>query len=127
MKKIVLIILIGILAVSCGSLGFGGHPITRFYVKNNSEKSINFKITIIKHNSMGLSEMTNAFTVLPKDSILARQIGFKKDGLNPQSWFSNFTVFPIDNIEMNDPNKAENWIKESDSNNKPIYTFTIAK
>jgi len=71
--------------------------------------------------------LNNAFTVLAKDCILARQVGFRKDTENPQKWFNKFTIFSVDGIEMNDPYKAENWIKGINEKGKPIYTFTIAE
>lgn len=103
------------------------YPTTTFYVKNNSEKPINFQASVIKRGSAGPFEMNNAFTVLAKDSVLARQVGYKKDTENPQKWFNRFIIFPVDGIEMNDPNKPENWIKGITETGKPIYTFTIAE
>ena len=51
---------------------------------------------------------------------------FKKDGENPQKWFSKFDIFPVEGIEMNNPNLAENW-KKTSNDNVPTYTFTINK
>ena len=102
------------------------YPMTSFYVKNNSDKTVNFKASIIKHSSMGLMEMTLPFIVLPNDSVLARKVGFRK-GVPPTVWFSNFIIFPTDSIEFNNPNDTINWIKSIDSNSKPIYIFNITK
>lgn len=130
MKKTTLIIIISCLLTSCGILfpwpENKNYPTTTFYVKNNSEKAINFKSSVIKHSSNEPYEMTVPFTVQPKDSILVRQIRFKKDA-EPQEWFTNFTIFPIEGISINDPNKPVNWKKWVDSKGKPCYTFIIAE
>ena len=102
------------------------YPLTTFYVKNNTNKTVNFKASIIKFSSMGQSEMTLPFTVLPQDSVLARRANFRKDVL-PNQWFTQFIIFPVDSITLNDPNKSENWKKSTDSQGKVIYTFKIAK
>jgi len=104
-----------------------GYETTTFYVKNNSDKPINFQASVIKRNSTGPYEINNAFTVLPKDSLLTRQVGYKKDTENPHKWFNKFIIFPVKGIEMNDPYKAENWIKGINEKGKPIYTFIIAE
>lgn len=130
MKKPTIILLLVFTLTSCGILipfpESKKYPTTTFYVKNNSEKPVNFKATILKRNSMGPFEMTNAFTVQPKDSVLARQVGFKKDA-EPQKWFTNFTIFPVDSIKISDPNKSKNWKKWINTKGRPCYTFTIAE
>lgn len=104
-----------------------GSPMTAFIVKNTSEKPITFTASVIKMSqTFGTQEVTNSFTVKPHDSIIARQTYFKKDGENPQKWFSKFDIFPVDGTEMNDPNLAENW-KKSSKDNVPVYTFTLNK
>ena len=125
MKKNIAIILISVLLTSCGALM--GFETTTFYVKNNSEKPINFQASVIKRSSLGPFEVNNAFTVLPKDSVLTRQVGYKKNTENPQKWFNQFKIFPVDGIEMNDPYKPENWIEGIDQKGKRIFTFTIAE
>lgn len=102
------------------------YPKTSFYVKNNSEKTQNFKASIMKYSSMGQFEMTLPFAVPPHDSILARQVGFRKDAA-PTAWFTRFTIFPADGVTFNDPNNVSNWIKSSDKKGKPNYTFTLTK
>lgn len=112
--------------ISCSVLN-GNHPMTAFIVKNTSAKPITFSAGVIKQSQiMGPQEITSSFTVQPNDSIIARQTYFKKDGENPQHWFSKFEMMPVEGIEFNDPRKAENW-KKSSKDNVPIYTFTINK
>lgn len=130
MKKTPTILFLCCLLTSCGILfpwpESKKYPTTTFYVKNDSEKAINFKSTVLKHSSNGPFEMTVPFTVQPKDSVLARQVGFKKDA-EPQNWFTNFTIFPVDGVKISDPNKPENWEKWVNSKGKPCFTFTIAE
>jgi len=54
------------------------YPLTTFYVKNNSDKTINFKASILKYSTMGAFEMMLPFTVLPKDSVIARKQNLEK-------------------------------------------------
>ncbi|MBV7441356.1 hypothetical protein KRX57_07975 [Weeksellaceae bacterium TAE3-ERU29] len=123
-KIIILVLFLGI--TSCGIFG-GDFPMTAFIVKNTSEKPISFTASIIKHSQiMGAHEISNSFTVKPNDSIIVRQTYFSKDGENPQAWFKTFNIFPVEGIEMNDPNKAENW-KKSVTKSQPVYVFTINK
>lgn len=125
MKKSLLLIPIVLLFISC--LPMTGSPMTAFTVKNTSNKPISFTASVIKMSqTFGAQEITNSFTVKPNDSIIARQTYFKKDGENPQKWFSRFDIFPVEGIEMNDPNLPQNW-KKSSKDNIPIYTFTINK
>ncbi len=132
MKKITLIILIlSYSLTSCGILipfpENKKYPTTTFYVKNNSEKVINFKTSIVKQSMNGPFKMTLPFTVQPKDSVLARKAMFKKNGENPQNWFSEFEIFPVENVKIFDPNKPENWKKWTNKEEKPCYTFIIAE
>ncbi|HET8886469.1 MAG TPA: hypothetical protein VFM70_08995 [Salinimicrobium sp.] len=126
MKKAFAVLFISAILTSCGILN-GNNPMTAFIVKNTSEKPINFSASVLKHSQiMGPQIIDNSFTVKPKDSIIVRQTYFKRDGENPQNWFQEFKIFPVDGIELNDPKKAENWVKSS-KDNIPIYTFTINK
>ena len=102
------------------------YPLTTFYVKNNTNKPVNFKASVIKYNTMGQVEMTLPFTVLPKDSVPARRANFSKD-VSSNEWFTQFLIFPVDSVVLNDPNISANWIKSLDAKGKPIYTFNIAK
>lgn len=102
------------------------YPTTSFYVKNNSDKTLNFKASVIKFSSAGSSEMTLPFAVPPRDSVLARRVGLKK-GAEPTAWFTKFVIFPADGISFNDPNVAGNWVPSTDANGKPVYTFTMTK
>lgn len=125
MKKLLFIIPILLLFASC--LPMTGSPMTAFIVKNTSDKPISFTASVVKMSqTFGAQEVTNSFTVKPHDSIITRQTYFKKDGENPQKWFSRFDIFPVEGIEMNDPNLPQNWKKYS-KDNIPIYTFTINK
>ncbi|NOR86647.1 MAG: hypothetical protein GQ527_03470 [Bacteroidales bacterium] len=99
---------------------------TSFYVKNNSDKTVNFKASIVKYSSMGPRIMTLPFTVLPHDSVLARIVGIRDDG-SATDWFTDFTVFPTDGVEMNNPNDSINWIKSYDQKGKPQYIFNMTK
>lgn len=113
-----------------GFLAFTGcmtnYPLTTFYVKNNSGKTVHFKAGVIKHSSAGPFEMTVPFTVLPGDSVLARQVHLKKDA-PPSVWFTSFIIFPVDSVVLNEPKKDENWIRYTDAKGKTVYTFNIAQ
>lgn len=102
------------------------YPMTTFYVKNNSDKTLNFKASVIKYSQMGQFEMTLPFAVPAHDSVIARKVGFKKDA-QPTSWFTRFIIFPTDSVSFNDPKSQSNWVKTADINGKPIYTFTLSK
>jgi hypothetical protein len=75
---------------------------------------------------MGPIPMTVSFKVLPNDSTLARQVGFKKGAL-PNRWFTQFNIFPLDSIQFNDPNTSDNWKRSIDSKGRPVFTFIITK
>lgn len=130
MKNTCIILLLSCLLTSCGILipwpESKNYPTTTFYVKNNSEKAISFQSTVLKRSSNGPFEMRVPFTVQPKDSVLARQVGFE-NGAEPQKWFIEFTISPIVGIIMNNPNKPENWRKGRSMKGKQYYTFTIAE
>ncbi len=104
------------------------YQLTTFYVKNNSNKTVNFKASIVKYSSLGPSpyQMTLPFTVLPNDSLMVRRAKYIKN-LSPNKWFSRFTIFPPDSVLLNDPNNAANWIPSADAKGRPVYTFNIAK
>ncbi len=99
---------------------------TTFYVKNTTNETLNFKASVIKQSSMGPHEMTLPFAVAPNDSVIARQVGFKK-GIEPTAWFSKFIIFPSDSINFNDPNDPANWKKTLDEKGRPVYTFNMTK
>jgi len=105
---------------------FTNYTVTSFYVKNNTDKTVNFKAAVMKYSSMGEFEMTVPFTVLPNDSVLARRAKFRNDIL-PHQWFTQFIIFPVDGVLLNDPNIPENWIRSADKKGKPVYSFNIAK
>mgnify|MGYP003609349255 CR=1 FL=1 len=120
------LILINLTIISCGTIN-GNNPMTAFIVKNTSDKPISFTAGVLKHSQLvGPQVITNSFTVNPNDSIIARQTYFKRDGENPNKWFTEFNIFPVDGIELNNPNLPENW-KKSTKDNTPIYTFTLNK
>lgn len=126
MKKIVFFLLAGVPLSGCGSLG-GNYPLTTFFVKNTSDKPISFTTSIIKRSQMaGPQIITKAFTVNPNDSILARELYYKKDTQSPQGWFSEFKIMPVDGIKMNDPLLASRW-KKSTKEKNIYYTFTLNK
>ena len=100
---------------------------TEFYVKNTSTKTISFDASVIKFSQItDPYEVFLSFTVHPDEIVLARKTGFEKDGKEPQKWFNTFVIHPVDGIQMNDPNLAENWIK-SNKDGTPTYTFTLNK
>ncbi|WP_172277486.1 hypothetical protein [Chryseobacterium sp. LAM-KRS1] len=125
MKKLMYTFLVFSLFAAC--LPMSGSPMTAFIVKNTSDKPVSFTSSVIKMSqSFGAQEVSNSFTVKPHDSIIVRQTYFKKDGTNPQKWFSKFDISPVDGVELNDPQLAENW-KKGSKDNVPTYTFTINK
>ena len=121
MKKLIPV-LITLCCTSCAS----NYELTSFYVKNKSPKTAHFKASGVKASTMGPFEMTLPFTVNPGDSVLARKVKFLKTA-SPTDWFTKFSLFPIDRVKMNDPAVAENWVRSSDPNGKPVYTFNIKK
>lgn len=122
MKKYFLLLLIFITA-SCGRF-----PMTSFYVKNNSDQPVHFNATVIKYSgTLGSYPYNQSFDVAPRDSILARRIGFKKNGGSPQSWFTAFDIAPVAETEFNDPTASGNWKRYSDAKGKPFYTFQLVK
>ncbi len=125
MKKNILLLLASILILSCGASAIGNYATTTFYVKNNSNQTINFSSTVVVF-PMSRGPLTRQFSVPPMDSILARQTNFKK-GVAPQKWFLEFNIFPNDYVTMFDPNKTENWKKGFDTKGRPFYTFLIAE
>ena len=108
-------------------VGCGSYPTTTFYVKNTSDKPISFNATVMKRSQMGPFYINQPFTVQPKDSVLTRKVGYKSDGQNPQNWFTEFKIFPVDSLEFNDPKLAQNWIKSVGKDGKPMFTFKIVK
>lgn len=120
--KHIIIILTTLAFTSC----MLSYPVTTFYVKNNTDKTLNFRASVMKYGSMGQSEMTLPFIVLPHDSVLARRVGLKKDA-EPTAWFTHFIIFPTDSILFNDPNNSANWIKSTDAKGRPVYTFIMTK
>jgi len=123
MKKIIIIILTTFLITSCGR--FESYPTTTFSVINDSNETISFSSTVVVF-PMSKGPQTRNFSIRPKDSILARQVGFK-EGVEPQKWFLEFNIFPNENVKLFDPNKAENWIKGINSKGETNYTFVIAE
>jgi hypothetical protein len=121
MKNLFFIIVSSTLA-SCMT----NYPLTTFYVKNNSAKTINFKASIIKQSTMGAFDMTLPFTVFPNDSVVARRANFKKN-ISPTEWFTQFIIFPVDSVSLNNPKDPNNWIKSTDTKGNIVYTFNITK
>jgi hypothetical protein len=119
LKTIIVACVLPLLLVACGE---SGYPMTEFYVKNTSDKIISFEASVIKPPDY--YEVSLPFTVYPNDSVLARKIGFAKDGKNPQKWFNKFVIHPVEGIPMNDPKLSENWIK-CNTNSIPTYVFTL--
>lgn len=129
MRKMLSLLLLSLAVTGCGVLfpwPGGNYPMTSFYVKNDSDKAIDFQATVMKHSTAGPFEMTVPFTVQPQDSVLARQVGFRKD-VAPKQWFVRFRISPVEGVQINDPYRSENWKKGIDSKGKPIYTFTVAE
>lgn len=102
------------------------YPLTTFYVKNNTDKTVNFKTSVEKLSSMGAYQMTLPFTVLPQDSVLARRVNFK-NGASPNQWFTQFIIFPVEGVILNNPNNPQNWIMSKNSQGKITYTFNLAR
>ena len=113
---------------ACLTLGscMTNYKMTTFYVKNNTNKTVNFKASVDKLSLMGSFIMTLPFTVLPNDSVLARKVQLRKD-VPPTAWFTQFILFPVDSVKLNDPNDANNQIKSTDAKGKQVYTFNVTK
>lgn len=111
--------------ISC--IALPGEAKTAFVIKNTSDYPITATVGVVKcSTAFGCQEYKQPLTINAKDSIIARQTFFKKDSEKPQSWFSTFEIFPVDGVEMNDPNLPENW-KKSTKEKYQIYTFKINK
>lgn len=122
MKKLTVVI-VALLCFGCSK----EHVMTEFYVKNTSNKTISFETSIIKFSTItDPYEVSLQFTVYSGDSVLARRTEFEKDGKEPQKWFHKFIIHPVEGIQMNDPNLAENWIKFN-KDGTTIYVFTLNK
>ena len=98
----------GTILISLIFIGCENYPLTTFYVKNNSDKPIIFNATVMKHSQKGSFYINQPFTVQVEDSVLTRKIGYKIDGQNPENWFTEFKIFPIDSLEFNDPKQPQN-------------------
>lgn len=122
MKNAFYVFILSFIFVGCAM----NYTSTSFYVKNTSDKTVNFKASIVKYSSMGPSIMTLPFTVLPNDSVLARRVGLRNDA-KATDWFTDFTIFPVNGIELSNPNDTLNWLLSYDKNGKPQYIFHIAK
>ncbi len=129
MKKTTIISLLVFILTGCGILipfpESKKFPTTTFYVKNDSDKTVNFSSTIVVF-PMSRGPLTRYFSVSPKDSILVRQMQFMRDA-EPQKWFLEFKIFPIDSVKIFDPNTPENWKKWTNNKGRPCYTFLIAE
>lgn len=121
--KNAIIFLVVIFFTSCIDFNETEYPTTEFYVKNTSNKTIYFDATVVLFISK--PAITSSFTVNPKDSVLARSVGIKTDA-EPQIWFKSFEIYPVEGIQMNDPNLSANWVKYN-FNEKPTYVFTLNK
>lgn len=119
-------IVVTITLLGCSALFNPNYPTTTFWVTNSSDKTINFKASIIKYNSMGPYEMTLPFTVNSGDTVLFRRNGFRKNA-NPTAVYSKFIIFPVDNVNLNNPKDSTNWIKSLDIKGKPQYIFDLNK
>ncbi len=119
MKKLITSIFLMVSLTSCGILfpfpEDKNYPTTTFIVKNNSDSTVHFEISVKKYirRKYVSSEYHSAtpYTLKPKDSVIARQIRYEKDTERPQKWFTKFTVTPVDGINFYDPDKAKNWKK----------------
>jgi len=107
-------------------MGCGSYTMSSFYVKNTSNKPVNFNASVLKYSQMGPFLLNVPFTVKAKDSVLARKVALRND-VTPEKWFEKFDIFPVDSLEFNDPKNALNWIKSIGQDGKPMYTFNIVK
>jgi hypothetical protein len=121
MNKKLLFSALAILFIGC----FANYPMTTFWVANQTDKTINFKSTVLKHStSTGPYEMTLPFMVRPKDSVLVRYIGFRTGG-NPGRVFIDLTFFPVGGIVFKNFADSTSWKKAIDANGMPKYTYYI--
>ena len=120
MKKIIFLFILFTL-ISCGN-----YTMSTFYVKNTSDKQVNFNATVVKYSQMGPYLLNVPFAIKPNDSVLARKVKMRSD-LSPENWFEKFEIFPTDSLEYNDPKQSQNWIKTIGKDGNPIYTFKIVK
>lgn len=75
---------------------------------------------------MGQYEMSLPFTINPNDTVLFRRVGYR-EGANPVNVFSEFIIFPVDGIELNNPKDSVNWIKSQDIKGNPQFIFDVNK
>lgn len=98
MKKIFLILPILLLFIGC--IALPGEANTAFIIKNTSEKTINTTIGVIKcSQAFGCQEYKNAFTIKAKDSIIARQMIFKKIAINHKVGFLLLKFFLLTELK----------------------------
>jgi hypothetical protein len=122
MKKVIVFLIIA-MCIACSK----EYITTEFYVKNTSFQTIYFEASVFKSSeTLGPYEVFEQFTVYPGDSVLARRRKMEKDCTEPQKWFTSFVIYPVEGIQMNNPNLAENWVK-SNKNDTAIYVFTLNK
>lgn len=99
------------------------YPTTTFWINNNTDETVNFNASVIKRSSMGPFEMSLPFTVEPGDSVLFRQVGFRKNA-NPVNVFKEINFLKSD-THYNNPKDSSNWHKTYDKQGRPQYTFFI--
>ena len=119
-KKITSLLLL-LTLMNCGS-----YTMSTFYVKNTSDKAVSFDASVLKFSQNGPYDVNQSFTIKPNDSVLTRK-GSMRNDISPEKWFTQFNIFPTDNLEFNDPKNPQNWIKTIGKDEKPIYTFNIVK
>lgn len=117
----ILFVLLPLILMSCGN-----YTMSTFYVKNTSDKSVSFDASVTKFSQSGPYVINQHFTVKPNDSVLARKVALRND-VSPEKWFTQFTIFPTDGLEFNDPKVGQNWVKTVGKDGKPVYIFNIVK
>lgn len=125
MKKNILVFCLFALFTGCLEMDESDSISVSYFVKNTSENSISFSATIWKFSQInGMYKVTNDYIVNPGDSVLARKATYSSDAIEPNKWFESFVITPVEGIEMNNPNLAENWVKYI-KEGLPVYVFTL--
>ena len=114
---------------------------TDYFIKNTSNQTINFELTVIKDELIYVSGKLTSDSVFTcqvnaNDSIIISVLGSNWEDLkNHPNWFTEFKITPLDGIQMNDPYLPENWVEYKNpfsssykpDESIPAYSFTLNK
>jgi hypothetical protein len=128
MKKVLMFCAL-MLLFACNNDDFEGKPVAAFYyIKNTSNQTISFEVTVVQDEGFYLfrNDSIFTFTVNANDSVIHPSFRTWEDFENHPDWFTKFEINPVNGIQMNDPYLPENWVKYNWENTPaPAYSFTL--